>query len=71
MWIGWIMWFLSMVSFSILVNGMPLGFFPKLKGLMQGELSSLYLFVVTMEALCCMLRKAEEGGFLTTCKIVS
>ena len=51
--------------FSILINGCPSGFFPSSRGLRQGDLLSLLLFVIVMEALSRLLDQAvREGLFL-------
>ena len=50
-WMSWIKWCISTASFSILINGTPVGFFQSLRGLRQGDLLSLYLFMIGMEAL--------------------
>ena len=44
--------------FSILINGCPSGFFPSSRGLRQGDLLSLLLFVIVMEALSRLLDQA-------------
>ena len=36
-WIGWTKWCLSTTSFSILMNGTPVGFFKSSRGLRQGD----------------------------------
>ena len=33
----------------------------------QGDSLSPHLFVIVMEALCQLLKRAIEGGFLSTC----
>ena len=56
---------LSSAKFSVLVNGVHAGFFPSTKGLRQGDPLSPYLFVMGMEVLDVLIRKAVEGGFLS------
>ena len=60
---------ISTTKFSILVNGVPTGFFSSSKGLCQGNLLSPYLFVMGMEVLSVLIRKAVDGGFLSGCRI--
>ena len=52
----------------MLVNGVPAGFFPSSKGLRQGDPFSPYLFVMGMEELSNLIRRAVEGGFLSGCR---
>ncbi|RVX11797.1 E3 ubiquitin-protein ligase UPL7 [Vitis vinifera] len=59
----------SSAKFSILVNGVPAGFFPSTRGLRQGDPLSPYLFVMGMEILDVLIRRAVEGGYLTGCNI--
>ena len=68
-WLRWIKWCLTIASFSILVNGTSSRFFQSSRGLRQGDPLSPYLFVIPMEALSCLLRRAVCGGFLSTCQV--
>ena len=46
-----------------------LGFFSSSKGLRQGDPLSPYLFVMGMEVLSVLIRRAVEGGFISECNI--
>ncbi|WJZ81860.1 hypothetical protein VitviT2T_001675 [Vitis vinifera] len=61
-WISWIQWCIGTVSFSVLINGISSGFFQSFRGLRHGDPLSPYLFVIVMEALSCLLKRAKEGG---------
>ncbi|XP_034681039.1 uncharacterized protein LOC117910973 [Vitis riparia] len=51
-----------------MVNETPAGFFSSSKGLQQGDPLSPYLFVMGMEVLSVLIRRAMEGGFISGCK---
>ena len=68
-WIRWIRWCISTASFSVMFNGSPTGFFRSSRGLRQGDPLSSYLFVVGMEVLSCLLKRAVEGNFISGCKL--
>ena len=68
-WMGWMWRCISIAKFSVLVNGVPTGFFSSTKGLRQGDPLSPYLFVMGMEVLSVLIRRAIEEGFLLGCRI--
>ena len=51
------------------MNGVPVGFFSNSKGLRQGDPLSPYLFIMGMEVLSVLIRRAVEGGFISGCNI--
>ena len=53
----------------MLVNGTLVGFFNNSKGLRQGNPLFPYLFILGMEALSCLIKKAVSGGFLTDYRV--
>ena len=68
-WIRWIKWCVSTARFSVLINGTSSGFIQSSRGLRQGDPISPYLFVVVMEALSCLVKRAVNGGFLSPCQV--
>lgn len=63
-WCKWIQFCISTVSFSVMVNGTPEGYFRSSRGLRQGDPLSPLLFVIVMEAFSRMLEKAVEEGLI-------
>jgi hypothetical protein len=61
----WIEHCITMVRFSILINGSQYGFFNSSHGLRQGDLLSPLLFVVVMEVLSRMLFVTVDNGLLS------
>ena len=68
-WMEWIWWCISTEKFSIIVNRVPVGFFSSSKGLCQVDPISPYLFVLGMEVLSALIRKAIDGGFISGCRL--
>jgi hypothetical protein len=64
-WIKLIMACVTSVSYSMLVNGNPVGNFQPTRGLQQGVPISPYLFLLCAETLSSLLFKAEHKGFIT------
>ena len=65
----WIWRCISTAKFSVLVNGVPVGFFSSSKGLRQGDPLSPYHFVLGMEVLSALIRRVVEGGFISGCRL--
>ena len=64
-WRKWILFCISIVKFSILINGSPKDFFGNSRGLRQGDPLSLLLFVIVMEALSQLLDGAVLAGHIS------
>lgn len=63
-WIIWILALIKSTRFSILVNGAPTAQFTPSRGIRQGDPLSPFLFVILMEGLSRLIRKAKEDGLI-------
>ncbi|KAJ9691474.1 hypothetical protein PVL29_013603 [Vitis rotundifolia] len=68
-WMDWMSWCVSTAKFSVLINGVPEGFFSSSKGLRQGDPISPYLFILGMEVLSALIRWAVQGNFISGCRL--
>lgn len=55
---------ISTVKFSVIINGSREGFFPTERGLRQGDPLSPFLFIIAMEGLSNMIKKAKLNGWI-------
>lgn len=53
---GWIMKCITLVSYSVLLNGVPIGIIIPKRGIRQGDLISPYLYLICTEGLSSMIR---------------
>ena len=63
-WREWIKTCISIVRFSVLVNGSSASFFGSSRGLRQGDPLSPLLFLLIMKVLSRILKKTEDSGLL-------
>jgi hypothetical protein len=63
-WIDWIAALLSLASTCVLLNGSPSDAMCHARGLRQGDPLSPMLFLLVMEVLNAMIRKADEWNLL-------
>lgn len=68
-WINWIMFCVSTVNYSVLVNNDMVGPIVLGRGLRQGDPLSPYLFIIYAQGLSSMIKKAEARGDLHGIKI--
>lgn len=59
-WVNLVMNCISTASFSVLINGVPKGLIYPQRGLRQGCLLSLYLFIICADAFLNLLMVAEK-----------
>lgn len=60
---------ISIVSFSILINGSPYEFFRPQRGLRQGDPLSPLLFIIAAEVLSHLIKRVEVLGLLQGIKV--
>ena len=63
-WIHLMMTCVRTTSYSVLLNDEPIGYIKPTRGIRQGDLLSLYLFLLCAEGLLALLRKAERDTLI-------
>lgn len=69
-WQNWILFCISTVRMTVLVNDTPSKFFSMFRGLRQGDPLSPYLFVLIMEVFSNLISRAKEKGFIRGFKVM-
>ena len=69
-WQNWILFCISTVRMTVLVNGTPTKFFSMFRGLRQGDPLSPYLFVLIMEVFSNLISRVKEKGFIRGFKVM-
>jgi hypothetical protein len=64
-WVQLVMKCVCSVTYSILINGSPVGNIQPIKGIRQGDQISPYLFLLCAEALSALRHQAELTGIIT------
>jgi hypothetical protein len=65
-WVNLIMVCVRSVSYSIILNGQPHGTIVPTRGIRQGDPLSPYLFIICVEAMSCMLHRAQLDGLISS-----
>nr|XP_025669949.1 uncharacterized protein LOC112769679 [Arachis hypogaea] len=63
-WINWTKKLVTTVSYSVVVEGQPFGYFRPNRGIRQGDPLSPYLFLFCAEGLSFLLHKAEQNRLI-------
>ena len=63
-WINWTKELVMTVSYSVVVEGQPFGYFRPNRGIRQGDPLSPYLFLFCAEGLSFLLHKAEQNRLI-------
>jgi hypothetical protein len=64
-WINLVMSCVRAVTYSVVINGNPVGHIRPTKGIREGDHISPYLFLLCAEALSALLSKAVHSGTIT------